>query len=973
MAHVGTNTATNQRNLTLPPQKIAFKKKSKQWKEDCVDFVINTAAIANPTSNNPHRVRNIVANNDMYDGRYSEEEMKYITNPFNVEDGLPARLKEYNLIRPMIDSMIGEEVRRPLNFSVHRTSEGGSSDRMDKRKDMLMQYVQAEVMNHLGPEEQQAFQQGMQDGSIMPPEEIQRYMTETYKDIYEVYASALLRSLIAKLDVAAQFHKGYMDLLKNDEEIYYVGEEYGRPNLRYVNPAMFSYEWSPELDYIEDATWCSERMFLSFAEIHDRYKDEIDDDQYDKILDLVQDTGSSHGDFRKSSKDPYPLDTHHLDNIDFMGLPHPYNAMSADCIEVWKVHWRSFRKIFFVTFNDPETNHPYTEVVDESYVKTGEEEDIVEEWIMQVWQGYRVTNDIYFGIRPITMATDWRDPTSIKLPYIGQAAKGKSVIELLKPMQVTYLALWYRLELLLARDNGRALVMDITQIPKSMGIDVQRWAHMLKSMGVVMINPYENAWNIPGRDGTRPASFSAFSAIDLSMAQSITMYIELINKVEQMAMSLIGFNPQRLGQVQHRDSVGTTQHALEESYNTTAYIFFKHDRVKKRALEMMLNTAMAVRFRDDDTFISSIGDDGMKIFMDMEDMPMESMDLYVSNSQQEQQKLQQLQQLFQPAMQNGATLVDIVNMMSYDNLTQIRLKLEEIERRKQEMMQQQEQQQQAIQQAQMQQVEADRQVNIDQKNADRNLKKYESDLEAQTKIQIAELQAKVSALGSDMGEGGELERAKLELEEKKIEIQMQIEQLRLDNQTSIKERELETTELLKERELETKRDTEMDKLQIEADKLKAEKDKLSKELSIDKQELALKKAELEAEKTLKAKELEAERAKLKLEHDQEIKKLKIELEASIKEVRAKAEADMKMQLEKESHEKRLLEIEQKAAKAEQKAEQAHAITVERMQAKLTRESEENKMKIENKKLQQAKIKEKMKPKPPKPKAKKNGK
>ncbi len=957
MAHVGSNIP--HQRLSLPPQKIGIKKKNKQWKEDCVDFVINTAMIANPTSNNPHRVRNIMANEDMYDGKYSEEEMKYITNPFNVEDGLPARLKEYNLMRPMIDSMIGEEVRRPLAFTVHRTSEAGSSERFEKRKEMLMQYVQAEIMNAMDPQGAQQFQQGMQDGSIMPPEEVQKYMTETYKDIYEVYASALLRALIAKLDVSAEFHKGYIDLLKNDEEIFFVGEEYGRPNVRRVNPAMFSYEWSPDLDYIEDATWCSERMFLSFAEIHDRYRDEIDDDDYDKILDLIQDTGSSNGEFRKNSKDPYPLDTHHIDNIDWMGLPHPYNSMSADCIEVWKVHWRSFRKIFFVTFNDPATNKPYIEVVDEGYVKTGDEEEIVEEWIMHVWQGYRVAGDIYFGIRPITMATDWRDPTSIKLPYVGQAAKGRSVVELLKPMQVTYLSLWYRLELLLARDNGRALIMDITQIPKSLGIDVQRWAHMLKSMGVVMVNPYENAWNIPGRDGTRPASFNAFSAIDLSMAQSITMYIELINKVEQMAQALIGFNPQRLGQVQHRDSVGTTQHALEESYNTTAYLFFKHDRVKKRALTMLLNTAMGVKFRDDDTFISSIGDDGMKIFMDMEDMPMESMDLYVSNSQQEQQKLQQLQQLYQPAMQNGATLVDIVNMMSYDNLTQIRLKLEEVERRKQEMMQKQEEAQQQTQQAQMQQVEADRQVNIDQKNADRNLKKYESDLEAQTKIQIAELQAQTAAMGADNGAQQELERAKLELESRKLEMQAMMEREKLDNDA-----------MLKERELETRRDTDMDKLQMEADKLKAEKEKLTKELAIEKQEIILKKAELEVEKAMKNKEFEEERKKLHLEHEQEMKKIKLELEVSLKEMKAKAEADIKIQREKAAHDKSILASEQKAAVVTQKAEQAHDLTVEKMQAKLAREQEENKLKIENKKLQQAKMKEKMKPKPPKPKAKK---
>ena len=42
--------------------------------------------------------------------------------------------------------------------------------------------------------------------------------------------------------------------------------------------------------------------------------------------------------------------------------------------------------------------------------------------------------------------------------------------------------------------------MDPTQIPKSMGIDVGKWAHYLSSMGVAFVNPYEEGWDVPGRE-----------------------------------------------------------------------------------------------------------------------------------------------------------------------------------------------------------------------------------------------------------------------------------------------------------------------------------------------------------------------------------------------------------------------------------------------------------------------------------------
>ncbi|WP_173431785.1 hypothetical protein [Sharpea azabuensis] len=77
----------------------------------------------------------------------------------------------------------------------------------------------------------------------------------------------------------------------------------------------------------------------------------------------------------------------------------------------------------------------------------------------------------------------------------------------MKPLQYMYIVLWYKLEVAIARDGGKAIVMDVNQIPKSMGITADRWLHYLKSVGVVFINPYE------GQDGGvngRAASFNQF-------------------------------------------------------------------------------------------------------------------------------------------------------------------------------------------------------------------------------------------------------------------------------------------------------------------------------------------------------------------------------------------------------------------------------------------------------------------------------
>jgi hypothetical protein len=51
--------------------------------------------------------------------------------------------------------LIGEETKRPLNFRVVRTSQEAASDIMDKQKELYLQYIEAEIMSQMGPEEQQ--------------------------------------------------------------------------------------------------------------------------------------------------------------------------------------------------------------------------------------------------------------------------------------------------------------------------------------------------------------------------------------------------------------------------------------------------------------------------------------------------------------------------------------------------------------------------------------------------------------------------------------------------------------------------------------------------------------------------------------------------------------------------------------------------------------------------------------------------
>ena len=97
---------------------------------------------------------------DLYNSIYNEKDLKYVTNPFNQDDGFPAMAQDYNIIRPKVDLLLGEETKRPFNFRVCRTSDIASSEVQDKAKQMLLNYMQAAMLAKLSPEDQARFQEG---------------------------------------------------------------------------------------------------------------------------------------------------------------------------------------------------------------------------------------------------------------------------------------------------------------------------------------------------------------------------------------------------------------------------------------------------------------------------------------------------------------------------------------------------------------------------------------------------------------------------------------------------------------------------------------------------------------------------------------------------------------------------------------------------------------------------------------------
>ncbi len=815
----------NLYNSAFPRQKLPLSKKGKKWQEDCVNYIIGEGNVTSG-GNSTSYYGELQTYYNLYNSIFDEKDFKSITNPFKVEDGFPATPHDFNIIRPKVDLLIGEETKRPLNFRVIRTSQEATSEMQEKEKQMILQYIEAAITAKMSPEEAQQFQEQLQSGEIMPPEQIAKYMDKDYKDIVENTAYHSLTYLREKLDLDNEFIKGWKDGLISGREIYYVGVLNAEPYAERVNPICFSYDKSPDLDFIEDGSWCCRKMRMPITEVYDRYYDKLEEKDLDKLEEMI---GSTPG---RNLGDRSPVDM----GIQLRIYDNPiFEGSGKSLVNVWHCCWKSFKKIFYVTTTD-DAGQSQINIVDETYQPVGNEVSVEPDWIIEVWEGYRAGSDLYFGIQPIEYQhVSIDNPNSQKLPYCGAIysntnSKPRSLVSILKPLQYMYIVLWYRLELAIARDKGKVVNMDITQIPKSMNISPAKWMHYLSSVGVNFINPYEEGWNIPGREGGKPAQFNQITALDLTMSNVIAEYIQLMDKIEELAGTISGITQQREGAVSTSEMVGNVERSVVQSSHITEPLFWVHNQCKRRVLNMLLNTAKGAWEETGKQKLQYIFDNGERAFLDITPkFYYEDMDVFVSDTSKDLENIQKLQQLIQPAMQNGASLLEAAEILTNDNFNIIKQKLKDMQTR-QEQIQQQQQEAEAQQQQQLQQMQNEsKQQELMLQEAQMDLQRYQIDQDNQTKIAVAQINAYRGTEELDQDQNGipdPVEIGKQAIEQQKI------------NQEAYNKRY----------EAKQKREIEDQKIQLEKDKMKHET-----ELQKAKDDAAYEREKLKARTALKNK------------------------------------------------------------------------------------------------------------------------
>lgn len=245
---------------------------------------------------------------------------------------------------------------------------------------------------------------------------------------------------------------------------------------------------------------------------------------------------------------------------------------------------------------------------------------------------------------------------------------------------------------------------------------------------------------------------------------------------------------------------------------------------------MLLNTAKGAWEETNKKKLSYIFDTGERAFLDIDPrFYYEDMDVFVSDTSKDLENLQALKQLIQPAMQNGASLLEAAEVLTTDNLNLLKQKLMDMQERQEQAMQQQQQaeQEQAVQLQQMQNEQREQELMLEEAKMD--LERYKIDQDNQTKIVVAEISAYRGTEEKDINNNGipdPEEYAKQALEQRKID----------------------SAEYTKRYEQRQKKEIEDKKIQLEKERMKHEM-----ELQKAKDDAALEREKIKARTALRNK------------------------------------------------------------------------------------------------------------------------
>lgn len=558
------------------------------------------------SSDGVSEITKMKVNYDLFNNKFDSTEFSYVCKPFGAEVGdLPATFENRDIISGKIKAILGMEAKRPFGYFSLAVNEQATTRKEQVEFGMLRDFVVSHIMKPIQESTELKYQEQLKGGNLSPdqiqqikeqvaqevemrtPPEVKKYMSREHQDPAEVLSNQILRYLLPKEKIKDKFQKCFKHGLIAGRQIMLVGLNKNEPFARVVNPLFFDYAKTSDSDEIEDSEWAVAEFRDSPSSVISQFRNELTDEEVKRIYSYYK-TGEN-----SAASQPYMSKSLEDKVLDFSNVGDV--NINDNTVRVLYGAWKGERKVGFLKYKD-NNGKPQEMLVNEDYKLDGTIGDISIEWdwVPEVHHGYKLClpDPIYLGSGPVPgQHKDLDNLDDCKLPFIGVDyddlnSEVTSAIDRVKGYQYFYNILLYRIELLLASDKGKILMMNMNAIPTSAGITLTKFQHFLEANKIAYYNPNEEK----NKKGLADVNTIA-KVLDMSLVSEIRNYIEIAEYIERKAGDAIGVPKQMEAQISSDESVRNVQQVVSASSNILEPYFQRHNTFKKNVLQALIEVA----------------------------------------------------------------------------------------------------------------------------------------------------------------------------------------------------------------------------------------------------------------------------------------------------------------------------------------------------------------------------------------------
>jgi len=654
---------------SLPNQAIPSSKKDETFHRNTYDAILSMSNFNNYNS----EYEALLNLKKYYEGDINENDYDNLLKPFGVKmENLTAKIRNHNIIKPIVNILIGEKAKRALNDSVVVANPDVVSKKEEQQLNAVRGYLYQKFINELNALGEDT---GAESRELPSIDEFNQQFNLSYKDERAKHGQEILDYIKYDVEIYDKFQDLFKQWLIYGRCVSFKNVVKDRITYDDIQPYHVDYERNESLKFIEDAGWQVIRNHASASDILARYSKEISEsEKKEELIAYLQNPTGKGSNF----------------NISF-STPNPSSALSL--VEEIRVYWKSIKKVGYVTYFD-EFGIPQIKEVEEDY-KLQEGESVDWEYQNEVREVVMLDDTYMILARAYPYERALVGIGGCKLPVNGRiynptTDKIQSFVSDGVTYQILYNAYMYRLELSVAKAKDVIALFDLNLIPD--GMDMKDWFYWIDKTGIGFVDL--------NQEGVKSGN-SLNQLLDLTNKTLMT-YIELIRFILSQWENLSGVTPQRKGEIGPYEGKGVSERAVIQSSHITEEWYRMFVQFERKELQGLLDLSkyayldgkQAMFVRPDTTY-GYITIDGQK--------HMESVyGIFISNNLKEQDDLQNIKGLAQSMVQNGVPVSTISEVIRANNFSSIVDKIKESEKQLNEQAAKTQEAQQKAQQEMMQ-------------------------------------------------------------------------------------------------------------------------------------------------------------------------------------------------------------------------------------------------------------------------------